>query len=146
VPENSPEGPLKPERDHAGAGSAVDLAHSLGVAPPLLPDDLSATTFDDIVGLVDRLEYEPGPVDFKAALNLKGPNAEEMRNNFRRTAASMANTEGGWILFGVLDRRSVAASAGERIVGIPLGGDLRKELGEKLEPIAPHIRFDVATA
>jgi schlafen family protein len=110
---------------------------------PLLPDDLSAITFDDIVRLVERLEFEPGPVDFKAVLNPTQGQAQAL-DSLRRTAVSMANTEGGWVLFGVVDRQSAGGvSARERIVGIPLSGELRKELGNKLEPIAPHLRFDV---
>jgi predicted HTH transcriptional regulator len=117
---------------------------SLDPPPPLLPDDLTKITFEDIVGLVERIEYEPGRVDFKEVLNPTQGQSQAL-HSLRRTAASMANTEGGWIVFGVVDRKNaVVALPRERIVGIPLGGDLRKELGEKLEAIQPNLRFDAS--
>lgn len=54
----------------------------------------------------------------------------------------MANTDGGYILFGVRDRKQQVYSPEGRIVGIPLETDLLKEFGEKILVIQPEISLD----
>jgi len=54
--------------------------------------------------------------------------------------AAMANTGGGWILFGVKDRKT-GQSPRDRVVGIPLGQDLAHQLGQKLVGIVPAVHF-----
>lgn len=107
-----------------------------------LPVSLDGWTFDTVVYLVKKHQFEPGAFDYKDVLNASGPQRTIHTASIRRTACSMANTNGGFILFGVKDRQVAATSPEERITGIPLGGDLLKELGEKIEVIQPEIHFD----
>src|SRR6266567_3311164 len=97
----------------------------------MFPDDLSTVTFEDIVAIVERLEFEPGPVDFKEVLNPSGSGKGDATLNLRRTVCAMANSAGGWIVFGVKDRATGLPSQ-DRVIGIPLGGDLRRQFGDKL--------------
>src|SRR5262245_19875868 len=102
-----------------------------------LPADLAEWTLATVQDLVRRDEFEPGPYDFKGALNESKPKAgdtkSELTDSIRRTACSMANTRGGFIIFGVKDRTSFHHDPLDRIVGVPLGGDLRKEFGDKIQ-------------
>src|SRR6266516_3373819 len=111
----------------------------------MFPDDLSTLTYEDIVAIVERLEFEPGPVDFKEVLNPSaGPGRAEAIQSFRRTVCAMANSAGGWIIFGVKDRAAGLPSQ-DRVIGIPLGGDLRRQFGDKLVGIVPEVGFDASS-
>src|SRR5205085_8555952 len=59
-----------------------------------------------------------------------------------KTACSLANADGGFILFGVVDRKKEVNAPEERIVGIPLKDDLRKNFADKLTPIQRPIYFE----
>lgn len=115
-----------------------------------LPQDLTAWTYESVLAAVRRYEYEPARLDFKAVLHATDKKDQKWHNeNIQKCVVSMANAPfGGYILFGVrdprADRRSAAVPPEERIVGIPLGADFRKELGEKLSAIKPQPPFDVA--
>lgn len=61
----------------------------------------------------------------------------------RRTVCAMANSNGGWIVFGVKDR-ATGKPARDRVVGIPLGSDLRREFGDKLAGIVQEVAFDAS--
>jgi len=54
----------------------------------------------------------------------------------------MANANGGFLIFGVVDRALQVANIDDRIVGIPLGSDLHKEFGEKLKSLEPEVHFE----
>jgi len=56
----------------------------------------------------------------------------------------MANADGGFILFGVRDRDQAVNSSDDRIVGIPLKGDLRKIFSEKISPLQRPIYFNAS--
>jgi hypothetical protein len=108
----------------------------------LVPDDLQAWTFETVVRIVRAGEFEPSTYDYKEVLTpTRGP-AGEFNQSIRRTACSMANSSGGYILFGVLDRATTVSSPDDRIVGISLSGDLRKEFGDKLAGTVREIHFD----
>lgn len=110
-----------------------------------LPSDLGQWSFSTVVDLVKRHEYEPGSFDYKAVLSAtKSEGTAPLLDAIRRTVCSMANSDGGFILFGVQDRQvSVEAPEG-RIVGIPTGGDLRKEFGDKIADVQPDVFFDAS--
>ena len=110
---------------------------------PLLPIDLGDLNYEQIIALVERVEYEPGPIDFKEVLNPTGPGRDEALASLRRTVSAFANTNGGWVVFGIKDR-ATGLDAQRRIVGIPMGGDLRKEFGDKLRGVAPELRFEAS--
>jgi hypothetical protein len=111
-----------------------------------IPGNLDAWTYETVVEVVVKHDVESGRFEFKEALlPTKGTTPEwkaEQAASIRRTACSMANYDfGGFILFGVLDRKIAAATPKDRIVGIPRS-DLRKELGDKLDPIRPEVYFE----
>jgi Putative DNA-binding domain len=90
-----------------------------------LPEDLTAWTFEAGLEVVRGHEFEPGRFDFKEVLTpKKGSNESRGAHaaSVRRTACSMANTLGGYILFGIRDRK-VTLELSDRIVSIPLAGD-----------------------
>jgi hypothetical protein len=95
--------------------------------------------------VVKKHEFEPGLYDYKDALHPTGDQAHRDRHidSIRRAVCSMANTSGGFILFGVQDRKkSIDTPLEDRIIGISVRGDLRKEFGEKIVPLQPDVYFD----
>jgi hypothetical protein len=94
-------------------------------------EDLATWTFETVLELVRRDEYELGRVDFKAVLHATDPKHRKWHQEIiLRCVVSMANAcGGGYILVGVRDPRTdkdaAVLASEERIVGIPLGGDLR---------------------
>jgi len=107
-----------------------------------LPLPLDRWTFDTVMDLVKKHEFEPGAFDYKDVLNATGSERNNHIASLRRTVCSMANTNGGFILFGVKDRRVTVTVPEDRITGIPLGGDLLREFGQKIEAIQPEIYFE----
>jgi predicted HTH transcriptional regulator len=75
-------------------------------------------------------------------LNPTGSDRNSYIASIRQTACSLANSGGGFILFGVKDRRTPVTAPEERITGIPIGGDLLKEFGNKIEAVQPEIYFE----
>jgi Putative DNA-binding domain len=83
-----------------------------------LPPRLEDWTYDTVENLVKKYEFEPGTFDYKDVLNPTGPNQSTYIASIRRTACSMANTGGGFILFGVKDRKVAIAVLKDRIPGM----------------------------
>src|SRR5947209_8762234 len=110
----------------------------LASMPPAAMPPLEQWTFQTVLDLVRTHEFEPGHFDYKSVLTGSGPQRDEVLTSIQRTACSLANTDGGYILFGVKDRRDQVPTPEERVVGIPLGGDLRKQFGDKLQQIQPE--------
>lgn len=111
-----------------------------------VPANLEAWTNETVREVVHGHDYEPARFDFKETLHPGEWSVQakaEHAASLRRTVCSMANTDGGYVLFGVLDRAKKVATLDERLVGIPLGSDLRKELGDKLTPLQPPVSFDM---
>jgi hypothetical protein len=76
------------------------------------------------------------------ALNAKGQGADDLRQSIQRAACALANSTGGFIMFGVQDRSTKVPRAIDRIVGIPVGGDLRKEFADKIRELRPEVHFE----
>lgn len=113
-----------------------------------IPDDLAHWRYETVVEVVERHEYEPARFDYKAALNPTGSDSTERDEHLasiRRTVCAMANTGGGFILFGVRDRRHKVTRQMDRIVGIPRRGDPLSEFGNKVKAIQPEIHFEATT-
>jgi predicted HTH transcriptional regulator len=75
---------------------------------PDLPEKLSDWTIDTVINLVKKYEFEPSSFDYKETLNPTNADKEkreEHRESIRRTVCSMANTNRGFILIGVRDRK-----------------------------------------
>src|SRR2546430_2628274 len=109
-----------------------------------LPDDLNMWTIDTVIKIVEEHEFEPGIFDYKSVLNATGDekHKKEHRDSIRRTVCSMANTDGGFILFGILDRKQEVTPSEKRIRGIPIQADLRKDFGDKIADIQPEVYFE----
>lgn len=107
-----------------------------------LPPRLEDWTYSTVEKLVKKYEFEPGMFDYKHVLNPTGANQNEHIKSIGSTVCSMANTDGGFILFGVQDRKIPVAAPEHRIVGIPVGGDFLKEFGNKIESIQPEVYFE----
>jgi hypothetical protein len=107
-----------------------------------LPNDLNLWTIDTVINIVKEHEFEPGIFDYKSVLKETRPNQNQHIESIRRTVCSMANTDGGFILFGILDRKEQVACLEERIAGIPIEADLRKEFGDKILTIQPEVYFE----
>lgn len=107
-----------------------------------LPEKLEDWTYDVVVGLVKKYKDEPSIFDFKEVLNPTRQESGEFNASIRRTACSMANADGGFIIFGVLDRAKPASTLEARIPGIPLEKDLRKKFQEKIAKLQRPIYFD----
>jgi predicted HTH transcriptional regulator len=107
-----------------------------------LPSRLEDWTYETVEYLVKKYEFEPGTFDYKDVLNPAGSDRNSYIASIRRTACSMANTGGGFILFGVKDRGVAVAALEDRITGIPIGGDLLKEFGDKIVAVQPEIYFE----
>lgn len=109
-----------------------------------LPEDLAAWTFDTVRNLVERHEFEPGVFDYKAALTGTGPGKDQLLSSLQKTASSLANTAGGFILFGVKDRAVPVVQLSDRITGLVLGGDWAKEFGDKMKGLQQDIFFEAS--
>jgi hypothetical protein len=98
--------------------------------------------FETNLQIVRLYEFEAGQFDYKEVLNASGSAKDSALASLRRTVCSMANADGGYVLFGILDRnRKVAAPEG-RIVGIPIQNDLLKEFSDKIKVIQPDVPFE----
>lgn len=107
-----------------------------------IPEDLGVWTFETVEQIVREREYEPGNFDYKSILTSpRMGDGSDLNLRLRKTVCSMANTDGGFILFGVKDREHQVSSPEERIVGIP-AGDHRRYFGEKLGQVKPDVHFD----
>jgi hypothetical protein len=104
-----------------------------------VPASLDAWTYDTVLEVVQRYESEPGGFDFKDVLHPTGQGKRDHTASIRRTACSMANGDGGYILFGILDP---AVPVPDRVVGVLCTSSLRKEFGEKLALIHRAVYFD----
>ena len=111
-----------------------------------VPRKVDEWTLDTVITVVQKYEFEPGTFDYKGTLVLPRtePKRDEVYSSIRRTACSMANADGGFILFGVRDRGQSVSSPDDRIVGIPLGGDLRKQFAEKITAIERPVYFEAS--
>lgn len=109
-----------------------------------IPTDLGAWTYETIVELVGNHDYEPGRFDFKEVLSAtRGEgHTKQLNAAIRKEVCAFANTLGGFLIFGVKDAKNVKAPGENRIVGIPLSGEHRKDLGEKLAMIQPVPHFE----
>ena len=111
----------------------------------ILPVSLTEWTYDTILQLIRAEEYELGDYDFKYTLNARGNDADSLNPSILKTACAMANTGGGFIIFGVKDRQAVTP-AEDRIIGIARDADHRKQLGDKLQGIQQPVQFETVPA
>ena len=110
-----------------------------------IPQDLGQWTYETVLGILQHHDYEPGRFEYKEVLipsaPASAPAPEKHKENIRKAACSMANTEGGYILFGVKDRAAEPASE-KRVPGIPTSDDSPRYFGDLMQKIRPGLRFD----
>lgn len=109
-----------------------------------LPQKVEDWNYETILDVVKKYEYEPALFDYKEVLNATHTEKNEHNTNIRKTACTLANADGGFILFGILDRNKAVKEPENRIVGLPIEGDLRKEFAEKLSQIQRSIYFEAS--
>lgn len=108
-----------------------------------LPTDLDQWDYTTIFDLATGDEYEPERYDFKEVLTATKGTAEYAgthAKNISKTVCSMANGNGGYIIFGVIDpKKHPELSAEQRIAGIPRSSEILKEFGNKIISIQPNV-------
>jgi hypothetical protein len=102
---------------------------------PVTLDDWSLPLVRELVATLDG---EPSWLDFKEFLNLPGAERTHNKNSIRRTAVGMANADGGYIVFGVGDAQKYPDPE-QRVRGISLNSENRKQFNEKLTDISPSL-------
>ncbi len=110
-----------------------------------LPRALAQWTYETVLELVTSVEFERGDFDFKEVLQADSSQRTKYNDAIRKCACAMANSEGGIIIFGVVDREAARqrnlTQPEDRIVGIPLGEDLAKHFAEKVQGIQRPIDY-----
>jgi hypothetical protein len=104
-----------------------------------LPPDVNEWHYETVLEIVASSTLEPYEFDFKATVHPKGPDADQMRSNIRKCACAMANSDGGFIIFGVVNKS--AGLPDDRIVGIESGEDWSSRFDEHAKAIRPQIPF-----
>lgn len=107
-----------------------------------IPNDLNACDFTTVYEIVTSRDFERDTFDFKEVLNPRGssqnPGTQHM--NISRTVSSMANGNGGYIIFGVKDpKKHPTLTPEQRIVGIPKSSENLKDFGDKILNIQPGV-------
>jgi len=62
------------------------------------------------------------------------------RDRLEKSVCSFANTEGGFLVFGIKDDRSLSYK--DRIIGIDSNRDFPREFGDKIANIEPHFYYN----
>jgi predicted HTH transcriptional regulator len=102
--------------------------------------------FETILEIVRLHGFESDQFDYKEVLNASRAGRDEALASLRRTVCSMANADGGYILFGIRDRGQGNATPEDRIIGIPLNDDLLKNFWDKIKVIQPSVFFEALPA
>lgn len=103
-----------------------------------VPTRLDDWTPEAILGVLrERVGNEGDTYEFKESVNSQSPNYADQ---IRRAAASLANTAGGFLIFGVRP----AGSPEERLVGMEPSSEYSKELSDKIRVIEPALNFTPA--
>ncbi len=100
-----------------------------------IPQQLDEWNYDIIQDYVEKGYLETNTFEFKASIKSSNP-TDNM--GIVETTCAFANTEGGFIIFGVEDIRK---SDKDRIIGVR-NSDLAKEFGDRISGINPTVDFD----
>ena len=100
-----------------------------------IPQQLDEWNYDIIQDYVEKGYLETNSFEFKASIKSRNP-TDNM--GIVETTCAFANTEGGFIIFGVEDIRK---SDKDRIIGVR-NSDLAKEFGDRISGINPTVDFD----
>lgn len=95
----------------------------------MIPHELKEWDYALIKELVNRGFFETDKFDFK----------KDLPENLEKSVCAFANTEGGFLIFGIKDDRSISDE--ERIIGIGPTRDFPREFGDKIINTEPHIYY-----
>lgn len=100
-----------------------------------IPQQLDQWNYEIVKDYVEKGYLETNYFEFKSAIKNKNPTEN---TGIIETACAFANTEGGFIIFGIDDIRITNR---DRIVGVR-NSDLAKEFGDRIKGVNPTIDFD----
>ncbi|MCH7647559.1 MAG: ATP-binding protein [Thaumarchaeota archaeon] len=95
-----------------------------------IPSNVKDWNYKLVLELVNKGFYETDWFDFK----------ENLPQKLEHTACSFANTNGGFLIFGIKDDKSLEPS--ERIVGLDPSIDFPRLFGDKIEHADPHVKYE----
>jgi predicted HTH transcriptional regulator len=101
----------------------------------MIPRDLSEWDYERIKDLASKGYLETDTFEFKPTMKSRDSNLD---NRIKETACAFTNTNGGFLIFGVLD----LDHAGDRMVGVNKSDDLAKDFGDKLNSLSPVPYYD----
>jgi hypothetical protein len=99
---------------------------------------LTDWSIDMIISLLDRHVFEDESFDFKQAL--PDSKDEEGKSRIRKLCAALANSEGGFIVFGVSDGRGMTSL--ERLMGVDPQIDFPERFGNFPRACVPSVRWN----
>ncbi len=104
----------------------------------MIPKALDEWSLEAVLRLVIHGYEETQTFDFKEELE---PKDAATRSRVEASACAFANTEGGFLAFGVVDRKHQPDPT-RRIVGIPAKKELPREFGDHIKGVRPTLAFD----
>jgi hypothetical protein len=104
----------------------------------MIPNNLNDWNYQLVEKLVKDGSFETDKFDLKKDIPHKRDKND--RERLEKSACAFANTEGGFLVFGIKDERSLSYE--DRIVGIDANRDFPREFGDKLSNIEPHLYYD----
>jgi hypothetical protein len=107
----------------------------------MIPTELTGWTIEVVETLLARKSFESDLFDYKAQIPHSKDRDGKLR--LRKECCAFANTEGGFLIFGVHDDRSLAPAA--RLVGIPVADDFAAYFGEYPAQCAPTIDWTIGS-
>lgn len=104
----------------------------------MIPNKLKDWNFGIVRKLIEEGLFETEKFDFKKDIPHKNDNIGKER--LEKSVCAFANTEGGFLIFGIKDDKSL--SVDERIIGIDPKRDFPREIGDKIMNVEPLIYYD----
>lgn len=102
-----------------------------------IPAKLNGWNYSVIRRLVEDGYMEASRFEFKPGIKDHTPK-QQLTHRIRATSCAFANTDGGFIIFGILDEKN----AKDRIVGIDKTNELAKEFNDKIKVLDPTIEYN----
>ena len=104
----------------------------------MIPRTLGEWTIDALTFLLEKGAFEDEAFDFKEML----PDArnDKDKDRLRKTCAAFANSDGGFLVFGVTDTK--AASVQKRIVGLDPASDFPEHFGNYPKSCYPSVNWE----
>jgi hypothetical protein len=103
----------------------------------MIPNELDEWTYELIKKIVEDGVFETDKFDLKEELPHK--NDIKSKERLEKSVCAFANTEGGFLIFGIKDDKSLSYE--NRIIGISPARDFPREFGDMIINIEPHIYY-----